>query len=231
MGAGLRLLPFFGTPMVVAPLADIGPRIGPRPVMVTGMSLQALGFLWVAARGPLGTSLIELTVALLVAGVGVSMALPTVPAAVLDAVAPEKSKASGISYMAQRFGTVFALAIATAVFAAHGHLGTPPVSPAEGLAAFVPQTLGAAQASISAVVVRWKRPESNGSTRTTFAPRSTGLSDSLSAAKVASGTNTVSDASRATAAVSVVLKGPSRAPEQVVALLDLLAAKDNGWSL
>jgi membrane protease YdiL (CAAX protease family) len=27
--------------------------------------------------------------------------------------------------MAQRFGTVFALAIASAVFAAHGHLGSP----------------------------------------------------------------------------------------------------------
>ena len=54
------------------------------------------------------------------------MALPTVPAAVLDAVAPEEmGKASGINYMAQRFGTVFAIAIASAVFSAHGHLGSP----------------------------------------------------------------------------------------------------------
>jgi hypothetical protein len=34
-------------------------------------------------------------------------------------------KASGINYMAQRFGTVFALAIGSAVFTAHGHLGSP----------------------------------------------------------------------------------------------------------
>jgi hypothetical protein len=34
-------------------------------------------------------------------------------------------KASGINYMAQRFGTVFAVAIATAVFSANGHLGSP----------------------------------------------------------------------------------------------------------
>jgi hypothetical protein len=54
------------------------------------------------------------------------MALPTVPATVLDAVAQEEmGKASGVNYMAQRFGTVFALAIASALFAAHGHLGTP----------------------------------------------------------------------------------------------------------
>ena len=40
------------------------------------------------------------------------MALPTVPTAVLSAVAPhEMGKASGINYMAQRFGAVFAVAI------------------------------------------------------------------------------------------------------------------------
>ena len=61
-----------------------------------------------------------------VAGIGISMALPTVPTAVLSAVAPdEMGKASGINYMAQRFGTVFAIAIASAVFSANGHLGSP----------------------------------------------------------------------------------------------------------
>jgi hypothetical protein len=34
-------------------------------------------------------------------------------------------KASGINYMAQRLGGVFAIAISTAVFTANGHLGTP----------------------------------------------------------------------------------------------------------
>jgi hypothetical protein len=34
-------------------------------------------------------------------------------------------KASGINYMAQRLGGVFAIAISTAVFAANGDLGTP----------------------------------------------------------------------------------------------------------
>jgi hypothetical protein len=53
------------------------------------------------------------------------MALPTVPTAVLNAVAPnELGKASGINYMMQRFGAVFAIAIASAVFAARGHFGT-----------------------------------------------------------------------------------------------------------
>jgi EmrB/QacA subfamily drug resistance transporter len=127
LGTGLRLLPFFATPMFIAPLAGaLSDRVGRRPIMITGLMLQALGYIWVAARGSLGTSWIELDAALLVAGVGISMALPTVPTTVLDAVAPqEMGKASGINYMAQRFGTVFALAIASAVFAAHGQLGSP----------------------------------------------------------------------------------------------------------
>ncbi len=127
LATGLRLLPFFATPMLVSPLAGaLSDRIGRRPIMLAGLLLQALGYLWVAARGSLHTSWIELDAALLLAGVGISMALPTVPTTVLDAVAPqEMGKASGINYMAQRFGTVFALAIASAVFAANGHLGSP----------------------------------------------------------------------------------------------------------
>jgi EmrB/QacA subfamily drug resistance transporter len=127
LGAALRLLPFFATPMFISPLAGaLSDRIGRRPIMVTGLTLQAIGFIWVAARGSLATSWIELTVALLVAGIGISMALPTVPTAVLSAVSPEQmGKASGINYMAQRFGAVFAIAIGSAVFSATGHLGTP----------------------------------------------------------------------------------------------------------
>ena len=94
--------------------------------MLTGLALQAVGYAWVAARGALSTSWVEIVAGLLVAGVGISMALPTVPTTVLNAVAQhEMGKASGVNYMAQRFGAVFSIAIASAVFAAHGHLGSP----------------------------------------------------------------------------------------------------------
>lgn len=126
LSTGLRLLPFFAPPMFIAPIAGaVSDRIGRRPVMVLGLTLEAIGFIWVAARGSLGTSWIEIAAALGVAGVGVSMAIPTVPVAVLNAVSLEEmGKASAINTMAQRFGTVFALAIASAVFSAFGHLGT-----------------------------------------------------------------------------------------------------------
>jgi EmrB/QacA subfamily drug resistance transporter len=127
VSAGVRLLPFFATPMLISPVAGaVSDRIGRRPVMATGLFLLTAGLAWVAVRGSLSANWVELDIALLIAGAGVSMALPTVPTAVLNAVAPrELGKASGINYMMQRFGAVFAIAVASAVFAAHGHLGTP----------------------------------------------------------------------------------------------------------
>jgi MFS family permease len=155
ISTGLRLLPFFATPMVVSPFAGaISDRIGRRPIMVTGLALQALGFAWVAARGSQDTSWVELVLALLVAGVGISMALPTVPTAVLNAVpATQLGKASGINYMAQRFGSVFAVAIGSAVFAAHGHLGNPAAVTAGFRPALWSTVVFAAMAAVAALAI------------------------------------------------------------------------------
>jgi EmrB/QacA subfamily drug resistance transporter len=152
---GLRLLPFFATPMVISPLAGaISDRIGRKPIMATGLALQALGFTWVAARGSLRTSWVELVIALLVAGVGISMALPTVPTAVLNAVpTAHLGKASGINYMAQRLGTVFAIAIGTAVFSANGHLGNPAAVTAGFRPALWSTVAFAALAAVTALAI------------------------------------------------------------------------------
>jgi MFS family permease len=126
--------------------------------MATGLFMLTAGFVWVSVRGSLSTSWVELMLALLVAGIGISMALPTVPTAVLNAVAPhELGKASGINYMAQRFGAVFGIAIATSVFATYGNLGNP-VSVTDGfrpaLAACAVFGLLAALAAIAITVPR-----------------------------------------------------------------------------
>ncbi len=162
LATGLRLLPWFGTPMLIAPAAGaLSDRIGRRPVIATGLLLQAAGFAWVAATASTSGSTLGLVLALLVAGVGVSMALPTVPVAVLSAVQPaEMGKASGISTMMQRFGAVFAIAIVTSVFGAFGGLGSaaevtsglrPGVAVAAGLS-----LLGALTAL--AITARRRRP-------------------------------------------------------------------------
>src|SRR2546429_2372008 len=127
LATGVRLLPWFATPMLVSPVAGaLSDRIGRRPVIAAGLLLQAIGFGWVALKASAGAGNLQLVLALLAAGIGISMALPTVPTAILSAVPPsDLGKASGISTMMQRFGAVFAIAIAGSVFAAYGHLGSP----------------------------------------------------------------------------------------------------------
>ena len=125
--SGLRLLPFFGTPMIVAPLAGrFSSRLGLRPVIVTGLALLGVGFIWVALAASLHPSYLSLVAGLFIAGVGVSMTIPTVPTAVFSAVDPaEMGAASGTNNMLQRFGAVLGVALASSVFSAYGALGSP----------------------------------------------------------------------------------------------------------
>jgi EmrB/QacA subfamily drug resistance transporter len=118
---GIRLLPFFLTPTLIAPFAgSLSQRIGLRPVISAGLLLECAGFVWVALAG---TSYTALVLALFVAGVGISLTLPTIPAAVLGAVDDEATgMASGVTNMTQRLGAVFGIAVGVAVFSAHGGL-------------------------------------------------------------------------------------------------------------
>ena len=49
LGAGIRMLPWTGAPMLISPLAGaLSERYGNRPFMVLGLALQAVGLGWVA---------------------------------------------------------------------------------------------------------------------------------------------------------------------------------------
>lgn len=127
LGTGVRLLPWTATPMLVAPIAGmLSDRIGRSPVMAAGMLLQGLGLACFALLATTSVGYGQLVMPLLIAGVGVSMALAAIPTAVLSAVAPsDMGKASGANSTFQRFGSVFGVALVTGVFAANGHLGAP----------------------------------------------------------------------------------------------------------
>ncbi len=164
LATGLRLLPWTATPMVVAPLAGaLADRIGTRPLLVTGLLLQAAGLAWVASvassAGAASVGYARFVVPLVIAGVGVSMALPTVPTAALGAVPPgDVGRASGVSNTLQRFGAAFGIALVAAVFAANGHFGsaasfTAGYRPAMAVSAGI-SLLGAA----AAVAIGRKRP-------------------------------------------------------------------------
>ncbi len=126
LGAGLHLLPWTATPLVVAPAAGmLSDRIGQRPLMVIGMLLQGIGLGWIALVVTASLGYGQLVIPFLLAGVGASMVLATSSTAALGAVAPpDMGKASGANSTLQRFGGVFGIAVGSAVFAANGHLGT-----------------------------------------------------------------------------------------------------------
>ena len=121
-------MPWTATPLLIAPLAGLlSDRIGARPVLVVGMLLQGVGLAWIALFAATGAtaSYAGFVVPLIVAGVGISMALPIAATAVVSAVSPhDMGKASGVNSTLQRFGGAFAIALAAAVFTANGHLGT-----------------------------------------------------------------------------------------------------------
>jgi EmrB/QacA subfamily drug resistance transporter len=127
LDTGLRLLPWTATPLVVAPVAGaLSDRIGWRALMVPGLALQAAGLAWIAAIAGTDAGYGQYVVPFVLAGVGVSMAIPTASSAALSAVPPEQlGKASGISNTLQRFGAVFGIALVTAVFDAKGSLASP----------------------------------------------------------------------------------------------------------
>ena len=127
LATGLSFLPMTATPLVVAPVAGVlSSRVGPRPLMATGMLLQALGLAWFALAASAGAGYAPLMLPLLVAGVGVSMPFATVGNTAVSAVSPaDMGKASGANSMVLTLGGALGIAVVTAVFAAHGQVGTP----------------------------------------------------------------------------------------------------------
>src|SRR6202163_2217012 len=113
LGAGLRLLPWTATLFVTAPIAGaIVNKIGERPLVVTGLLMQAAGLGWIAITAAPGVAYSTMIAPLVVAGVGVSMAMPAVQNAVLGSVnVVEMGKASGVFNMARFLGGMFGLAL------------------------------------------------------------------------------------------------------------------------
>jgi MFS family permease len=120
--AGLRLLPWTATLFVVAPFAGkLVNRIGERPLVVVGLLLQALGMAWIGLIVAPSLAYMQLIIPLILAGAGVSMAMPAAQNAVLNAVASsEIGKASGTFNMLRYLGGVFGIAVLVAVFAHTG---------------------------------------------------------------------------------------------------------------
>ena len=94
-------------------------------MVVAGLALQAVGFAWIAViAAPVTYG--WLVAPLILAGAGVSMAMPAAQSAVFGAVAPaEIGKAAGTFNMLRYLGGAFGIALLSAAFTANGNFGSP----------------------------------------------------------------------------------------------------------
>jgi EmrB/QacA subfamily drug resistance transporter len=125
--AGLHLIPWTGTVFFIAPIAgSMTDRIGERPLIVAGLLVQAAGFAWLALIARTGLPYSHMIAPLLLAGAGISTAIPAAQKSVVSSVAQtDIGKASGTQSMMRQLGGAFGLAIAVAVFSGAGSYLSP----------------------------------------------------------------------------------------------------------
>jgi EmrB/QacA subfamily drug resistance transporter len=125
--AGLRTLPWTGMPMLVAPIAGIlSDRIGSRPLMSTGLFLQAAAVTWLALTSAPDVAYGVLVPAFVMGGTGMALVFAPAANAVLGAVRPEEAgQASGATNAIRELGGVLGVAVLGAVFTGAGGFETP----------------------------------------------------------------------------------------------------------
>lgn len=150
LGSGLRTLPWTLMPMFVAPLAGIfSDRIGARPLMVTGLALQAAAIGWMAIATTPDVAYLTLVPAFVMGGAGMALVFAPAANAVLGSVAPELAgKASGATNAIRELGGVLGVAVLASVFTAHGSYASPATY-VDGMTAALP--IGAAVLGLGAV--------------------------------------------------------------------------------
>src|SRR5918999_503255 len=120
--AGLRVLPWTAMPMIVAPIAGaLSDRIGSRPILATGLALQAVGLAWIAAVSTATVGYSSLVGPFIVSGIGMGMFFAPMANVILGSVsATEEGKASGVNNAVREVGGVFGVAVLASVFARYG---------------------------------------------------------------------------------------------------------------
>jgi len=115
--AGVRFLPSTLMIVLVAPLAGrLTDRVGPRPLLVGGLSLVTLSLL-LQTRIDVDTGYGLLLPAFVLLGIGMALVMSPMSTAAMNAVAPEKAGVgSGILSMNRMVGATFGVAAIGALF-------------------------------------------------------------------------------------------------------------------
>jgi EmrB/QacA subfamily drug resistance transporter len=125
--SGLRILPWTAMPILIAPIAGmLSDRIGGRPIMATGLALQATGLAWIGAILTTTLPYSSIVIPFALSGIGMAMYFAPVANVVLSSVKPdEEGQASGANNAIRELGGVFGVAVLAAVFSHYGGYQTP----------------------------------------------------------------------------------------------------------
>ncbi|MFE4974983.1 MFS transporter [Kitasatospora sp. NPDC056651] len=122
--AGVRMLPWTAMPLLVSPLAGIlSDRIGGRPIVVTGLALQAVGLalFGLVVDGSTGLDYVAQLPAIVICGIGMSLYFGPTAQLVMASVRPqEQGIASGANNAMREVGGALGVAVLAAVFSARG---------------------------------------------------------------------------------------------------------------
>ncbi|MFC8431627.1 MFS transporter [Streptomyces sp. NPDC057253] len=120
--AGLRMLPWTGMPMLVAPIAGIlSDRIGGRPVVATGLFFQAAGLAYLASVVTVDASYGSQLPGLVLSGIGMALFFAPASNLVMSSVRPsEQGIASGANNALREVGGALGIAVMASIFSAQG---------------------------------------------------------------------------------------------------------------
>ncbi|MFD0563683.1 DHA2 family efflux MFS transporter permease subunit [Kitasatospora saccharophila] len=124
--AGLRMLPWTAMPLLIAPLAGVfTDRIGGRPIVVTGLVLQALGLVGMALLAENSAGYGAQVPVLMLCGAGMALYFAPTANLVMASVRPaEQGIASGANNAMREVGGALGVAVLSAVFSAQGGYGS-----------------------------------------------------------------------------------------------------------
>jgi EmrB/QacA subfamily drug resistance transporter len=116
--AGLKMLPWTATVVVVAPIAGIlAEWKGWRPVVLAGMVLQTAALAWMGIIAQMSTPYLELLPAFITVGVGMGLTFAPLSSAVISSIPSTlEGQASGAYSSIRELGGVFGIAILGAIF-------------------------------------------------------------------------------------------------------------------
>ncbi|CAL9469762.1 MFS transporter [Streptomyces sp. Tu 3180] len=158
--AGLRMLPWTGMPMLVAPVAGIlSDRVGGRPVVAAGLFLQALGLAHLAVVATAGASYAVQLPGLVVSGVGMALFFAPASNLVMSSVRPkEQGVASGANNALREVGGALGVAVMASIFSAQGGYESAR-SFVDGMRpALITGSAAVALAGVAALLIPARRP-------------------------------------------------------------------------